>query len=241
MALKKPKVVLCSPVYGQVSLHWAATRHYATKGDVEIAEHPACSSSLLPSSFNMVLACALDLRDAGRATHMAMCHSDLQAPAGWLDKLWAEMQYHGADFLSVVVPIKNASGDTSTAIGRADDPWTIDRYVRLEDVNTLPPTFGPRDVCGPGEVLLVNTGLWLSDLRRPFWDSFVEREGGFNLHSRIVRREDGSRRVQTRPEDWELSRHMHREGARYLATWKVEVRHEGLHLWSNLAGRRESA
>lgn len=201
---------------------------------LRVAVRAHASSSVLPNCFNELFSTALTMRDAGKVTHFAMCHSDIIAPPGWLDALYAEMWSHGLDAVSAVVPIKGPTGRTSTAVGSESDRWRVNRCVYLKDRATLPATFTARDVCRPGagEVLLINTGLMLLDLRRPWWDDFA-----FQFHSRIKRttRGDGATAYvcEARSEDWEMSHHLHEAGAKYGATWRVRLRHEGLNRWPN--------
>ncbi len=72
----------------------------------------------------------------------------------------------------------------------------------------------------------------LLDLRRPWWDDFA-----FQFHSRINRKtnDDGTvhHSCESRSEDWEMSHHLHAAGARYGATWRVKLKHEGLNRWPN--------
>jgi hypothetical protein len=82
-------------------------------------------------------------------------------------------------------------------------------------------------VCGDDEVLLVNTGCFLTDLRRPWWDSFA-----FNFDCRIIQR-DGKRIAQFNPEDWQMSRAIQSQGGRVVATWRVPVVHHGAGEWPN--------
>lgn len=228
----RPRVFLAMPRYGLVSPEAMIGKVAPCRGAADdsngptVVMHGDCSSSLLPHSFNVQLAEALDMRDAGQVTHFAMIHSDVAPRGYWLDDLWRIMSERGDDLVSVVVPIKDQSPRrTSTAIGDRDDPWTLKRFIGLDDRLRLPETFGPSDVCGPGEVLLVNTGLWLADLRRPYWDDFA-----FGFETRITRGDDGRRTAWVRPEDWELSRLLDRCHAPYSATWSVRVKHFG-HAW----------
>jgi hypothetical protein len=238
-----PQILVATPHYGQSAMGYVDTVMGAQKhGITKIVGWIKCNSSLLPTSFNEGLAYALSLRDIGRATHFAMVHSDILAERGWLDTLWSEMWINHADVVSTLVPIKNDSGRTSTAIGDANDPWKVKRCIYLEEAKALPETFGPESVCKEGEVLLVNTGCWLADLRRPWWDNFA-----FNLHSRIIKDEvtynlnDGvleplneiGYHVETRSEDWEMSQHLAKAGARVMVTRRVKLKHEGINQWSN--------
>lgn len=228
-----PRILLGTPYYGPVSmglfdsLAWATVD---TSRKLWLKRRAHVTNSVLPHAFNQLLALALDERDKGDITHFAMCHSDIIATPGWLDVLWAEMAAHDADLVSAVVPIKEDSTRTSTAIGLEADPWQVVRSVHLEDRGSLPETFGPEEACRPGEVLLVNTGLFLADLRKPWWDDFA-----FGFQTRIRKGPDG-RIAESRPEDWELSRHLHQAGARVRATWKVQLGHEGSYRFPNFLG-----
>jgi hypothetical protein len=240
-----PLIVLATPHYGSSAMGYADTLMGAqrTPGLARLVTIVKCNSSLLPTSFNEGLSIALTLREQGKCTHFAMVHSDILAESGWLDTLWSEMWTHDADLVSTIVPIKNDSGRTSTAIGDADDLWKVKRCLFLNEMHKYPATFGRESVCADDtEVLLVNTGCWLADLRKPWWDDFA-----FNLHSRIIREEityqsvagvvtpaaEIGYRVETRSEDWEMSHHLHRHNARVMVTQRVKLRHEGIKQWAN--------
>ncbi len=190
-------------------------------------------SGSLPHAFNSLLARALDSRDAGKSTHLAMLHDDVAPTGPWITQLWHTMRLSGADLVSAVVPIKEEPPSrTSTAIGDRADRWLIKRYITLQERPNLPATFGQADVCGPDEVLLANTGCWLADLRRSWWDEFADA-GGFNQDSRIVRNPDGTRSSEFEPEDWRMSRFLEARGARIVCTWDVPLRHGGWSWWAN--------
>lgn len=231
--VERPRVFVGMPYYGDVDP--AAAQAYVAPNThrvdpelaVDVVGWLRCSTSITPRTFNELLGQAMDLRDEGRVTHFAMIHSDV-APlvSGWVNRLWAEMLFQRADVVSAVVPLKIPGDETgrrtSTAVGPENDPWAAPRYVTVEDRGKLPRTFAAADVCGPGEVLLVNTGLWLADLRGPWWDDFA-----FEFQTRIVRGPDGKRRAESVPEDWAMSRHLHRRGAKVCATWAVPLEHAG--------------
>lgn len=230
---EKPVVALVMPTYG--TIHGPAARALyvqPTMGAVHLIGWTMSDSSFLPGSFNQCLIWGLNLRDEGRATHLAMIHSDIEPiDVGWIDQLYAEMQRTGATVVSAISPIKNSEGKTSTAIAKRDDPWRIVRHIGIDERNTLPDTFGPKDVCGEDEVLLINTGLWLADLRHPFWDTFQ----GFDTRCKIDREPamGNQRRCFWRTEDWEWSRAMADAGVEYRATWTVLLHHHGQAFWSN--------
>jgi len=234
--LTKPKVALVMPHYGGVeagaaiALCNAPVHPDGSKARGVITRTSVTSTSLLCQCFNRLLGLALDWRDEGTVTHLAMLHADLVPQQFcWVDTLLEQMASHRLDMVSAVVPIKeHERKKTSTAIGDTADPWKVNRYINVEDYGNTPETFTAADVCKPNEVLLVNTGCWVADLRLPFWDTFT-----FQIHDRIIREPDGSRTAQTRPEDWELSRAMNAAGVRYGATWALPVLHYGNGAWAN--------
>ena len=228
-AIEVPRVVLVTPHYGNVSMGLLSTIRSASRDREMICmvREATCSHSVLPKTFNDLFAISLDLRDNGVATHMAMCHSDIVAEPGWIDTLWYEMWHYKLDVISAVVPIKGPTGRTSTAIGLKKDRWAVKRCVNLKDRETLGETFGAQQACQPGEVLLINTGLMLVDLRRDYWDRFA-----FQFHTRI-RKTPGGRISEARSEDWEMSHDLAEIGAPYMATFKPRLRHEGLAKFAN--------
>ncbi len=218
-----PTVAIVSPCGGQIASGWIDTLRYAVRDRslIRAVREVKCASSAGTLNFNACVAECLNLRDAGIITHMAMVHSDICAEAGWLDILWCEMFASGADLMAAIVPIKEPTGRTSTAIGPVSDRWQA-RCLYLKDRDRLPETFGPESVCGPGERLLVNSGLFLADLRRPWWDA----DFAFRVHDRIRKTPKGWV-AESRSEDWEMSHVLQKAGARIMATWKVRVQHEG--------------
>lgn len=224
-----PRVFLATPFYGQVSMQLLNTIRAASVDHslLQVVADGQCCTSILPKTFNELLASALDMRDSGKITHMAMCHSDILADKGWLDVLWGEMWHHKLDVISAVVPIKGMTGRTSTGIGLKKDRWAVKRCINLKDSQTLPATFGPVHACQPDEVLLINSGLMLIDLRRPYWDDFA-----FQFHTRIRKTRTG-RVSECRSEDWEMSHDLNEIGAPYMATFKTKLRHEGTYKFPN--------
>lgn len=198
------------------------------------------NSSLLAHGFNMMLADALDRRDAGDCTHFAMIHADIEplpelsdtgtVAAGWLDILLREMGQVGAVAISAVTPIKEPGENprTSTAIFDDANPWTPKQFLHLLNRSELPATFTGSQVCRPGEHLGINTGCMLLDLRWPHWDGFA-----FEIRDRIVKGPDGKRIAQSRPEDWEMSRYVAAHGGTVAATWAVRLWHHGSARWPN--------
>jgi hypothetical protein len=194
--------------------------------------------SVLTSIFNKLWASALMNIPKG-VTHFVMLHADVQPSPWWLDTLMSVMEQQKCDLVSVVMPIKNNKGLTSVGTGHASDPWDYRRLTMTEVLN-LPETFGLQDI--PAEltkgrdVLLVNTGCWLADLRRPWWRE-LDSEGNlrfcFTIRDRIRPTPSGELAVEFAPEDWNFSRLCHEVGAKVLATRRVGAIHWGEQGWPN--------
>ena len=192
--------------------------------------------SALGQTFNKLWASALGM--AG-VTHFAMLHSDVIPSHWWVDTLVDELDRTGADVISAACRIKDPKGLTSTAVGDPDDPWDY-RRITCEEMGQLPGTFGIEDI--PAEitedyrnVLLVNTGCWVCDLRRPWWreqNPDGSLRWAFTQNDRISQLPHGQYLVEFAPEDWLFSRYCHEVGAKVLCTKKVSLRHAGVIAWS---------
>jgi hypothetical protein len=226
-------------------------------------------ASLLAKGFNMALAHALQLRDAGYVRYFAMLHADIVPEPGFLDKLFKLMQLTEADVISTVIPIKNAPQDghyvekdgvkhrimlhdneaTSTAIDEPDGKWQPARRLTLTELAALPvSTFDAADLNCPGRALLVNTGLWIGDLfgewanRTVTVNGVEELECAFSIDDRIVVDRSGETpqyKTDVEPEDWRFSRYLHRIGAKVLATTDIHANHIGTVGFSNTLPTRQ--
>ena len=185
-------------------------------------------NSLLPLCFNSLWCDALNNRHSHGLTHFSMMHCDIGPEPGWLDTLLAEQQRVGADILSVVAPIKDERGLTSTSIRC---PRT-DRLRRLtmQEVCKLPPTFDAEMAGFPGQMLLANTGLWVCDFTKPWVERMV-----FRQQDGIVKNQDGIFRTICLSEDWLFSLDAHAMGLKVFATTKVKLRHKGEFQFPNFA------
>ncbi len=191
--------------------------------------------SLLPFAFNRLWCQALNLRTPRRATHVLMLHNDVCPDPGFGDVLMDELNATGADMLSVVVPIKDARGITSTAVEDASDPWAC-RRVTMHEVFAMPETFGALDLPWHNLTygrLLLNTGCWL--VRLGPWVHAINPVTGhrpwFRQQDCIVAR-NGEDVARSWPEDWDWSRQLQDMGLRILATRKVPLYHE-VQEWHN--------
>lgn len=181
-------------------------------------------SSAQCNTLNTAWIQALELYDERKVDYFACHHTDIEAEAGWLDKLVTILKAQKADIISAVVPIKNASGFTSTAYDESlngrDAIW-FPRRLTMKEVCKLPKTFTAPNI-------LLNTGLMLVDLSKPW-----TREMYFSFTDRIVTI-DGKRRAVFEPEDWAFSRLARAHGATSLwATWDITLNHWGEGAYAN--------
>ena len=176
--------------------------------------------------------------------------TDPPEPLFWLDILMDEMRRTGADVISAVSPIKDPVGTTSTAVGDPNNAWDNRRLMVKEvappivmdesgnpvgeageaDRPRLPETFGIEELVEwdptlEGKCLLMNTGLWLADLSKPWVNDVC-----FETCQRMTIGEDGARHSWFAAEDWLFARHLHHWGLKVMATTKVPLIH-----WSDAA------
>lgn len=216
--MTEPKVFLGIPIYGElvhISLLHAIL--WAKRGGVPWTVR---GFSVLTRNFNELWVMALNARPDG-VTHFAMLHEDVQPQQWWIDHLLKIMAREQADVLSVVLPIKDGSGFTSTAI---DDTSNISKPRRLKLTELPAPTF-------TDPLLLVNTGCLLVDLNRPW----VE-ETWFEFHDRILQCE-GRWIAENVSEDWAWSRMAREAGATLYATTEVSAVHHGRAGFPNQVGQ----
>lgn len=183
------------------------------------------ANSWLQRNFNACLAAALNQRATG-TTHFCLLHEDvIPSDPDWLERMVAIAEDKKADVLSVVVPLKIGLGLTSTAldepVGDMDPRWRVKRLTLHEIYNDFEPTFThPK--------LLLNTGLMLIDLRKPWVDNIW-----FEFEDRIIKDKDGKFVDVGVPEDWHFSRKARAAGASIWATREVKVTHMGKGAWPN--------
>ena len=180
-------------------------------------------TSLLANGFNKLWADALNRREEKSITDFAMNHADIEAENGWLDKLLDEKDRVGADILSVVIPIKDRRGLTSTGYVSPESQQI--KRLSLTEVHALPKTFSSGDL--PGKIV-VNTGLWVCS----FSDSWVEQIH-FEIRDAIVKNEDGKFEARVLPEDWNFSLQAQSMGLKVFATTSVKAIHVGKYNYGN--------
>lgn len=213
------KIFIAIPSYdGKIDFRLCNALMQASKG----VEHSFNyrNSSLLAWTFNGLWCDALNQRSKKGYTHFLMVHADIIPEPWFADKMLAIIEEEKAAILSAVIPIKNANGLTSTAIDT--DEWKPSRLTTTQVQQHPTPTFShPR--------LLVNTGLMMVDLRKPWVnDAF------FTVRDGIERDHNGVYSQRCQPEDWAFSRAARKANAgRICATKAVGALHVGSFDFSN--------
>lgn len=223
------RALLGMPGYGGIAAGAARGFWRSTRWPNNVWFH-YLEGSLLAQSCNGLWCVALNLLRAGEDVgYFAMQHSDVQPEDFWLDMAIAELEDQSLDVLSVVVPIKDQNGTTSTALARPDgSPWRAHCRLTTQEIATLPATFTSQDV---GHPLLVNTGLFVCRFD-PAWVHKIH----FTINDRIVF--DTNRQIysaETEPEDWFFSRLLHELGLKVGVTRKIALTHRGSVEYSNQA------
>lgn len=214
------KIAIGVPSYnGQIEMRLANSLMQASKSVPHQIFFRA--SSLLAYTFNNLWTDALNMRNNDGYTHFLMVHADVVPELWFADKMLALMEDNDAGILSVVLPIKNGAGLTSTAMDT--NPWGPSRFT-TKQIAEGPPIFThPR--------LLINTGLMMIDMRKKFANDLV-----FTINDEIHRNEKtGLYEAVCQPEDWNFSRLARKIGAKLYATRLVGALHVGPTEFSNQA------
>jgi hypothetical protein len=182
-------------------------------------------NSLLPHNFNICLARCLN---EGGYDYFALLHSDIGLGRGWLGVMIDELESHGLDALHAVVPIKNGSGLTSTAVAYDDDEWGLERRITLKELANLPKTFDIevlQDCYDKRAIrLLPNTGVLV--LKNGDW---LRQFPGFSNPCKMIKAGDAKWQPITVPEDWNFGHWAARNGVKVGGTKAVVTRHAGRH------------
>lgn len=227
-------IVLCMPRHsadsnleGAGSFFNCVDPEYGERHQIRVATHSGVNSALT-CNFNLAWAAALDGYEDGEVQYFAMQHGDVVPPKYWLGLMHADINAAGVDVLSSVIPIKDDSGKTSTAVDDTGNHWRP-RRIMLKELDTLPPIFEDVHVGGP---LLLNTGLWICKLGP--WclgDGDKLPDLYFTVYNEIYKPKVGRRITNFIPEDWDFSRQARLRGARLAASQKLTVGHFGGVLW----------
>jgi len=226
---KKPSVYLAQPTYdGRLN----AKAQNAVMNEIingHISANDSMRFSLLSANCNGLWCNCLNSQKEYGHTHFMMLHNDIVPEMNFGEKMLEIMERTGADILSAVVPFKNNSGLTSTAIEFAE---ILPRRLTLKEISRLPATFGVddcrREIIADARALLVNTGLMIVRL-----DFHRVRELFFDENNWIKTTPDGKMHPQVFSEDWYFTRLASDLGARVMATREVKVEHVGDAAYSN--------
>lgn len=186
-------------------------------------------SSLLANAYNHMWCHALNIRKQHDLKWFAILHADIRPEDFWVDKLIAEAEKYDADVMSAVVPIKEASGVTSTAIGTSNHyqragRLTMKQIWHPEAKETFSIDDVVENILEPYH-LLVNTGCFVCRLDKP-WCENVH----FTINDRIIKFDGkymAQYMAQVEPEDWFFSRRVAEEGGLVMATRKIKLEHLG--------------
>lgn len=187
--------------------------------------------SLLAMNFNGLLCSALNQTPA--CDYFLLHHNDIGIgpdACGWLDYMIEQMTEHKAAALSLVVPIKDGRGLTSTGLLKSTNGKREHRRLTVKELDDLPDTFDVMDmvkkfdIWGTDACLTVNTGVLLLDLKqiRPHIEKLC-----FTIRDKITLTEEGQCAVHVWPEDWNFSEAAHRIGLRVVANKNVPLTHKG--------------
>lgn len=220
----KKKVLLGLPRLGQVEAETGVSAYVNATADKLAVQVIASCSSLLANSFNHLF-CSF-LNDSSY-DYFALHHADVYPHGAWLDDMVAMLDEYQATIIHAVVPIKDARGLTSTAVGSVGDKWSC-RRLTLQEIDRLPAVFDIDDVVRalpgpwlPYPVLLPNTGVLV--IKRSVWCHIFP---GFCITDRIYK-VDGKYIAAVEPEDWALGRWCGANDIRVLGTKAVKVDHYG--------------
>src|SRR5262245_6420830 len=157
--MMKNRVYVACPTFDYTVIGSTLGALLACKKDPETsAEWFVHGFSGLTANFNNLFVEALNGIKTRGITHFAMLHADIEPEQYWLDRMLRIMEDWQADIVSVISPVKNGTGLTSTAYENPENPWYPIRFT-VRQLGKMPPTFTQDD-------LLINTGLMLVDLRK---------------------------------------------------------------------------
>lgn len=220
----KSIIFLAVPTYnGQICTGTANVLEYASKNHGIIKA--VNQTSLLANGFNQLLCNALNMRKEHNIKWFAMLHADIIPEKFWIDKLVDLAEQHDADLLSAVVPIKDASGYTSTAVGVGYNTTRLGLdFIKkhcpetfcIDDVNEVFDTNGGN--------LLVNTGCmifridneWSPECYFQILDCINYDHTKDNFYAQVL------------SEDWNFSEMVADQGGKVMATTAIDLKHVGI-------------
>lgn len=225
----EPKVFVAQPVYLGASPQavLGATAYASAVPGRTVYQCNECTFHC--ANFNALWCAALNTRRDFGWTHFAMLHQDVQPARYWVDTLLEELDRAEVDLLSVVLPIKDDYGVTSTAI--LDKHKLATRRLTMTEVHQLPVTFRSRDLATLGyanHLLLHGSGMWLCR----FDQAWVERVW-FEAPSRILPTASGDFISAVWDEGWNFSIQLYSLGQQIACTRRTPANHLGGGCWGN--------
>lgn len=192
--------------------------HQMTKGKNQLVMLTSLDTSACCMRFNAFLIMAQMLHKEGKADYFLLWHSDIIPEAHFVDKLVDIAEEKGAEILSVIVPIKDQNGYTSTAldepVGDMPPQWRVRRFT-MKEIFEKPETFtDPKLLVNTGLLLVKLSAPWVKDIYFHFEDTIIEHHG--------------SRLAVLFPEDWMFSRDARKLGCTsQWVTRAVKLTHVG--------------
>jgi len=229
-------IYLASPAYGGLSIGThASIRMMDTNRNYDVFEKNQDFSALC-FNFNTMWCDMLNRRKEAEIDYWVMIHSDIEViEVDWLEKLIGLLQYTCCDVLSVVSPIKDERGLTSTGIYDLEDGRVFERLTMTE-LDKLPKTFNYLDVVetikpnlvkGHRNCLVVNTGLMI--VRVDDWCEKIY----FRTKDWIVKDTNGKFRAEFKSEDWLFSLDAFLLNKQVVATRDIKLNHIGINKYPN--------
>lgn len=243
-------IFLACPSYGGLSVGTHKSALQCSSKNTVI--HHMQDYSALCYNFNSMWCEMLNTRKQHGITHFCMLHSDIAViQPRWLDLLMEEMGRSSADVLSVVVPLKDSKGLTSTAVFD-QQKGIVEKRLTIREVEKLPQTFTMHDIrqaqlwddeeqqC----MLVVNTGLMLVQVGNMTEDGeYVAHDWCekvcFRMEDSILKVTDTTKNTVTFmprviTEDWLFSIDVQRKhGLSVMGTTVLKVEHMGRYGYPN--------
>lgn len=184
--------------------------------------------SLLTFNCNRLWAEALNMQKKSKLRYFVMVHSDIRIhDDNWLPKLIELKNQHKLAFLSVVSPIKDSTGDSSTAYlskGKL-------HRLSIKETEELPEVFTKHSLIEKYSledcVLFANTGLMICDLNA----TWCEKAYFDELNK--IEKVNGEFVARVQPEDWFFTELIQKLGYTVGVTTAIEIEHIGKHKYSN--------
>ena len=234
-------IYIAAPCYNGMSVHTskALLQCGRSKYDVVIQEQ---DYSILCYNFNVMWCDMLNRRRRGEdVRYFCMIHSDVNIvddliEGNWLDVFVDLLEEREVDVLSVVSPLKDNRGVTSTGLYDVEKEVIVKRLTMTE-VKKLPQTFNLDDILLNDETsfhlfnptdyrLVVNTGLMLVKV-----DDWCEKVFFHDKHYvlKVTDTETGvvTFIAQVVSEDWMFSVDVQKLGMKVEATTKLAIEHIG--------------